>query len=39
MQKFMVLGLLGLCSLEDMKRKKLTVIYILMFGIRQVFSG
>ena len=33
MQKFMVLGLLGLCSLEDMKRKKLTVIYILMFGI------
>ncbi len=33
MQKFMVLGLLGLCSLEDIKRKELTLIYILVFGI------
>lgn len=33
MQKFVVLGLLGLCSLEDMKYKKLTVMYILLFGI------
>ena len=29
----MVLGLLGLCSLEDIKRKELTIVYILMFGI------
>ena len=33
MQKYIVLGLLGLCSWEDMKGKKLTVIYILLFGI------
>ena len=33
MQKFVVLGLLGLCSLEDIKRKQLTLIYILVFGI------
>ncbi|MEY8391203.1 hypothetical protein D3Z36_04525 [Lachnospiraceae bacterium] len=33
MQKFMVLGLLGLCALEDMKRRQLTVIRILLFGI------
>ncbi len=33
MQKVMVLGLLGLCSLEDIKRKRLTIIYILMFGV------
>ena len=33
MQKVMVLGLLGLCSLEDVKHKHLTIIYILMFGI------
>lgn len=33
MQKMIVLGLLGLCSLEDMKYKRLTVLYILLFGI------
>ncbi len=33
MQKIIVLGLLGFCSLEDLKYKHLTVIYILMFGI------
>jgi len=33
MHKFLVLGLLGLCSLEDIKRKELTIVYILMFGI------
>lgn len=33
MQKMLVLGLLGLCSLEDVKYRRLTVIYILMFGI------
>lgn len=33
MQKYLVLGLLGLCSWEDMKRKRLTVVYILLFGI------
>ena len=33
MQKYIVLGLLGLCSWEDMKGKKLTVVYILLFGI------
>lgn len=33
MQKFMVLGLLGLCTWEDLKRKELTLIYILLFGI------
>ena len=33
MQKLILLGLLGWCSLEDAKRKELTVIYILMFGI------
>lgn len=33
MQKVVVLGLLGLCSLEDVKYKRLTVIYLLMFGI------
>lgn len=27
------MGLLGLCSLEDVKYRRLTVIYILMFGI------
>lgn len=32
MQKFMVLGLLGLCTWEDVKRKELTLIYILLFG-------
>lgn len=37
MQKVIVLGLLGLCSLEDVKRKRLTIIYILMFGIGGVF--
>ena len=33
MQKVIVLGLLGLCSLEDMRHRHLTVIYILLFGI------
>lgn len=33
MQKVIVLGLLGICSLEDIKCKRLTVMYILMFGI------
>lgn len=33
MQSVMMLGLLSICSLEDVKRKRLTVIYILMFGI------
>ncbi len=33
MQKFLVLGLLGLCSLEDIKRKEMTVVYIFIFGI------
>ena len=36
MQKVLVLGLLGLCSLEDVKYRRLTVIYILMFGIAGV---
>lgn len=30
------MGLLGLCSLEDVKYRRLTVIYILMFGIAGV---
>ena len=33
MQKVIVLGLLGLCSLEDVRHKRLTIVYILMFGI------
>lgn len=33
MHKIIVLGLLGLCSLEDVKHRQLTIIYILMFGI------
>lgn len=33
MQRVMVLGLLSLCSLEDIRHKRLTVVYILMFGI------
>ncbi|MCI9136819.1 MAG: hypothetical protein HFH48_04535 [Lachnospiraceae bacterium] len=33
MQRYVLLGLLGLCSWEDIKSKELTVIYILMFGI------
>ncbi|MCI8484163.1 MAG: hypothetical protein HFH41_07470 [Lachnospiraceae bacterium] len=33
MQKYMLLGLLGLCSWEDMKRKELKIVYILLFGI------
>lgn len=37
MQKIMLLGLLGWCSLEDIKQKKLTVLYILMFGVGGVF--
>lgn len=37
MQKIILLGLLGWCSLEDVKQKKLTVLYILMFGVGGVF--
>lgn len=37
MQKIMLIGLLGWCSLEDVKQKKLTVLYILMFGVGGVF--
>ena len=33
MQKLILLGLLGWCSLVDIKRKELTVMYLLMFGI------
>lgn len=33
MQKYVLLGLLSLCSWEDIRKKKLTVIYILLFGI------
>lgn len=33
MQKYMLLGLLGLCSWEDIKGKELRIIYILLFGI------
>ncbi len=33
MQKVIVLGLLGICSLEDVRHKRLTIVYILMFGI------
>ena len=33
MQKYVLLGLLGLCSWEDIKRKELTIVYILLFGI------
>lgn len=33
MQKYLVLGLLGFCSWEDMKGKELTVVYILLFGV------
>ncbi len=33
MQKYILLGLLGLCTWEDIKKKKLTIVYILMFGI------
>lgn len=36
MQKYILLGLLGLCSWEDIRKKKLTVIYILLFGIAGV---
>ncbi len=33
MHKFIVLGLLSLCSLKDMKTRELAVIHILLFGI------
>lgn len=33
MQKVVVFGLLSLCTWEDVRRKELTVIYILLFGI------
>ena len=36
-QKYILLGLLGLCSWEDIRKKKLTVIYILLFGIGGVW--
>lgn len=37
MQKIILLALLGWCSLEDVKQKKLTVMYILMFGVGGIF--
>lgn len=33
MQNVILLLLLGLCALEDIKRKEVTVTYILLFGI------
>lgn len=33
MHKYVLLGLLGLCSWEDIRKKKLSVTYILLFGI------
>ncbi len=36
MQKMLVLRLLSLCSFEDVKYRRLTVIYIFMFGIAGV---
>lgn len=36
MQKIVLLGLLSLCTWEDIRRKELTVIYILLFGIAGV---
>lgn len=33
MQKIVLLGLLSLCTWEDIRRKELTVAYILLFGI------
>ena len=37
MQKFVLLGLLSLCSWEDIRKKELTVAYILLFGIGGVW--
>lgn len=36
MQKYMLLGLLGLCTWEDVRKREVTVIYILLFGIAGV---
>lgn len=33
MQKIVLLSLLGLCTWEDIRKKEVTVIYILLFGI------
>lgn len=33
MQKYVLLGLLSLCTWEDIRQKKVTLIYILIFGI------
>ena len=33
MQKYVLLGLLSLCTWEDIRQKKVTLIYILMFGV------
>ncbi len=33
MQKYILLGLLGLCAWEDMKRKELTVMNLLLFAV------
>ena len=37
MQKFVLLGLLSLCSWEDIRKKELTIVYILLFGIGGVW--
>lgn len=37
MQKFVLLGLLSLCSWEDIRKKELTIPYILLFGIGGVW--
>ena len=37
MQNIILLALLSWCSLEDVKQKKLTVLYILMFGVGGMF--
>lgn len=36
MQKYMLLGLLGLCTWEDVRKKEVTVIYVLLFGVAGV---
>ena len=37
MQKIILLSLLSWCSWEDIKQKKLTILYIMMFGICGMF--
>ncbi len=33
MQRYVLLGLLGMCAWEDVKQKKLTIMKMLLFGI------